>query len=119
MSLSSLLGKLHITLAPMNGAWSFFIGFDTMDINCIRKGANKETYSSIRVDFQYLVRPTSTKGRLILVLDTLVQHDLVIDMIGMPDSRFVFVLIVLLNQMLLTCTDVFPVHSTDNISIRG
>jgi hypothetical protein len=54
------------------------------------------------------VRPT--KGRLILVLGTLAQHDLVIDVIGMRDSRFVFVFIVLLNQTLFTCADVLPVR---------
>jgi hypothetical protein len=40
MSSSSLLGKLHITLAPMNGALSFFVGFDTTDVNRISNGAN-------------------------------------------------------------------------------
>jgi hypothetical protein len=71
-----------------------------MDVNRISKGANTKTYSSIRIDLQYFVRPT--KGRLIFVLGTLVQHDLVINMIGMQDSRFVFVFIVLLNQTLFT-----------------
>jgi hypothetical protein len=73
-----------------------------------------KTYTSICIDFQYLVlRPT--KGRLILVLGTLAQHDLVIDVIGMWDSRFAFVLIVLLNQTLFTCADVFPVRSVLDI----
>jgi hypothetical protein len=39
------------------------------------------------------------------------QHDLVIAMISMWDSIFVFVLISLLNQTLLTCMDVLPVRS--------
>jgi hypothetical protein len=42
-------------------------------------------------------------------------HDLVIDVIGMLDWSFVFVLIVLLNQTLFTCADVFPVHSVLDI----
>jgi hypothetical protein len=46
---------------------------------------------------------------------TLVQHDLVIDVIGMQDLRYVFVLIVLLNQTLFTCADVFPVRSVLDI----
>ena len=50
-----------------------------------------------------------TKGRLILVLVTLAQHDLIIDLIGMRDARLGFVFIVFLNQTLFTCTDVFPV----------
>jgi hypothetical protein len=62
------------------------------------------------MDFQYFVRPT--KGRLILVLSNLAQHDLVIDVIGMRDSRYVFVLIVLLNQTLFAyvrgCTPSLP-----------
>jgi hypothetical protein len=66
-----------------------------MDVNRISKGANTKTYSSIRIDLQYFVRPTKGRG-------TLVQHDLVINMIGMQDSRFVFVFIVLLNQTLFT-----------------
>jgi hypothetical protein len=72
-----------------------------------------KTYSFIRIDFQYFVRPT--KGRLILAVGTLAQHDLVIDVIGMRDSRFVFVFIVLLNQTLFTCADVLPVRSVLDI----
>jgi hypothetical protein len=72
-------------------------------------------YSSIHIDFQYLVRPT--KGRLILVLGTLAQHDLVIHVIGMQNSSFF--LIVLLNQMLFTCADVFPVCSMMELVIRS
>jgi hypothetical protein len=55
------------------------------------------------------VRPT--KGRLILVLGTLAEHDLIIDVIGMRDARIAFALIILLNQTLFTCADVFPVCS--------
>jgi hypothetical protein len=55
------------------------------------------------------VKPT--KGCLIVVLGILAQHDLVIEVIGMWDSRFLLVLIVLLNQRLLTCADVFPICS--------
>jgi hypothetical protein len=77
------------------------------DVNRISNGANTKTHSSIRFDFQYFVGPT--KGHLILVLGTLAQHDLIIDVIGMRDSRFVFVFIALLNQMLFTCADVLPV----------
>jgi hypothetical protein len=51
MSLSLLLGKSHITLSPMNGAWSFFAGFGTMDVKCISNGANTKMYSSICIDF--------------------------------------------------------------------
>jgi hypothetical protein len=57
----------------MNGVGYFFAWFDATDINRISRGANTKTYSSICIDFQYLVRPT--KGRLILDLGTLVQHD--------------------------------------------
>jgi hypothetical protein len=53
--------------------------------------------------------------RLILVLGTLAQHDLVIGLIGMQDSRFVFVFIVLLNQTLFTCADVLPVRNLSDI----
>ena len=113
MSSSSLLRKLHIALTPMNGVGYFFVWLDAMDVNRISDGANTKTYSSICIDFQYFVRPT--KGRLILVLGTLAQHDLVIDVIGMRDARFVFVLIVLLNQPLLTCADVLPVCSVLDI----
>jgi hypothetical protein len=76
-----------------------------MDVNCISNGANTKRYSSICIDFQCFVRPT--KGLLIFVLGTLAQHDLVVDVIGMQDLRFVFVFIVNLNQMLLACSDVF------------
>jgi hypothetical protein len=113
MSSSSLLGKLHIALAPMNGVGYFFVWFDATDVNRISNGANTKTYSSIRIDFQYFVRPT--KGHLILVCSTLAQHDLVIGVIGMRDSRFVLVFIVLLNQTLFTCADVFPVRSVLDI----
>jgi hypothetical protein len=59
MSLSSLLEKLHIALAPMNGVGYFFVWFDAMDVNRISNGANMlKTYSSIHVDSQYFVRPT-------------------------------------------------------------
>jgi hypothetical protein len=68
-----------------------------------------KTYSSICIDFQYLVRPT--KGCLILILSTLAQHDLIIDVMGMRDSRFVFVLIVLLNQTMFTCVNILPIYS--------
>jgi exo-beta-1,3-glucanase (GH17 family) len=111
-SSSSLLGKSHIALAPMNGVRYFFVWSDATDVNRISSnGANMKTYSSICIEFQYLVR--ATKGRLILVFGTLAQHDLVIDVIGVQDSSFVFVLIVLLNQTLFTCVDVFPGVSAD------
>jgi hypothetical protein len=115
MSSSSLLEKLHVALAPMNGVGYFFVWFNVTDVNHISKGADTKMYSSICIDFQYLVRPT--KGRLILVLGTLAQHNLVIDVIGMRDSRFVFILIVLLNQTLFTCADVFPVRSVLDIHV--
>jgi hypothetical protein len=50
-----------------------------------------------------------------LVLGTLAQHDLVLDVIGMRDLRFVFVLIVLLNQTLSMCVDILPVCSVLDI----
>jgi hypothetical protein len=57
MSLSSLLGKLHIALAPMNGVGDFFVWFDATDVNRISSnGANTRTCSSICIDFQYVVR---------------------------------------------------------------
>jgi hypothetical protein len=105
MSLSLLLGKLRIALSPMNGACSFLVGFDTMDVDCISDGANTKTYSSICIDFQYYVRPT--KGRLILVLHTLAQHDLVVDVIVMWDLRFVLDFVFLLNQTLLLCVRMY------------
>ena len=63
----------------MNGARSFFVWFDTTDVNRISDRANTKAYSSIRIDFQYCVRPT--KWCFILVLGTLAQHYLVIDVI--------------------------------------
>jgi hypothetical protein len=57
MSLSSILGKSHIALAPMNGVGYFFVWFDATDVNCISNGANTRTCSSICIDFQYVVRP--------------------------------------------------------------
>jgi hypothetical protein len=51
MSSSLLLGKSHIALSPMNGLWSFFVGFDTIVVNRISNGANMRMYSSIRIDF--------------------------------------------------------------------
>jgi hypothetical protein len=48
-----------------------------------------------------------TKGLLVLVLGTLAQHDLVIGVIGMGDLRIVLIITLLLNQMLLSCADVF------------
>jgi hypothetical protein len=68
------------------------------DVNCISKGDNTKMYSSVCIDFQYFERPT--KRHLILVLGTLAQDDLVIDMIDMWDSRLVLVLIVLMNKTL-------------------
>jgi hypothetical protein len=68
MSSSSLLGKAHIALAPMNGVVYFFVWFYATDVNRISNGANTKTYSSIRIDFQYFVRPT--KGRLKGLLPT-------------------------------------------------
>jgi hypothetical protein len=60
MSLSSLLGKFHIALAPMNRVGYFFVWFDATDVNHISNGANTKTYSSICIDFQYLVlRPVA------------------------------------------------------------
>ena len=73
MSLSSLLRKSHIALSTMNGARSFFVWFDTTDVNRISDRTNTKAYSSIRIDFQYCVRPT--KWCFILVLGTLAQHD--------------------------------------------
>jgi hypothetical protein len=107
MSLSLLLGKSHIALSPMNG---LFVGFDTMDVNCISSGANTKTYSSIPIDFQHFVRPSKGPSYLFSV-PLRNSHDLVIDVIGMWGSRFVFILTVLLNQILLTCMDIFPIHS--------
>jgi hypothetical protein len=106
MSSSHLPGKLHIVLSFMNGAWSFSVGFDRTYVNCNSKGANTKMCSSICIDFQYLVRPT--KGHLILVLGTLAQHDLVINVIGMQDLRLVLIFIVLLNQTLLTSAQWIP-----------
>jgi hypothetical protein len=42
MSLSSLLGKLHIALAPINGVGYFFVWFNATDVNCISNGAKNE-----------------------------------------------------------------------------
>jgi hypothetical protein len=107
MSSSFFLEKLHAALAPIDGAGYFFVRFDVTDVNSNSKGANTKMYSFIHIELQFLVRPT--RGPLILVLGTLVQHDHVIDVIGMQDSIFLFVLIVLPNQTLFTCADVFSV----------
>jgi hypothetical protein len=53
MILSSLLGKLHIALAPMNGVGYFFVWFYATDVNRISNGANTKTYSSMHIDFLY------------------------------------------------------------------
>jgi hypothetical protein len=57
MSSSSLLGKSHIALVPMNGVCYFFVWLYAMDVNRNSNGANTKTYSSIHIDFQYFVRP--------------------------------------------------------------
>jgi hypothetical protein len=88
-----LLGKLHIALAPMNGVQCLNIWLNVTDIDRIDDRANLETHGSILVDLQYLMR--STEGRLIFILGTLAQHNLVIDMIGMRDARLVLVCIIL------------------------
>jgi hypothetical protein len=59
MSLSSLLGKLHIALAPMNGVGYFFVWFDATNVNRISNGSDTKMDTSICIDFQYLVRPVA------------------------------------------------------------
>jgi hypothetical protein len=56
MSLSSLLGKFHIALAPMNGVRYFFVRSDSTNVNRISNGANTKMDTSICIDFQYLLR---------------------------------------------------------------
>jgi hypothetical protein len=63
-SLSSLLGKFHIALAPMNGAGYFFVWFDATDVNSISNGANTKMDTSICIDFQYLLRTLLAWARM-------------------------------------------------------
>jgi hypothetical protein len=54
MSSSSLLGKSHIALAPMNGVGYCFVWLYATDVNPISNGANTKTYSSICIALQFI-----------------------------------------------------------------
>jgi hypothetical protein len=77
----------------MNWVRCLNIRLNATDIDRISDGANLETHGPIHVDFQYLMR--STKWSLIFILGTLAQHNLIMNVIGMRDARFIFVCIIL------------------------
>jgi hypothetical protein len=80
---SSSLRVAYCTLPHEWSLESFLVGFKTTDVNLTSDRANTtNTYSSIHIDFEYCVRPTVGCLVLVLVLGTLAQHDLDIDMIG-------------------------------------
>ncbi len=102
------LGKSHIALAPMNGVRCFNVWVYSTDIDSIGDCANLKTHGPICVDLQYLMR--SAERTLIFVLGTLAQHNLIMNVIGMRDARFIFVCIVLLNQTFFTIADIFSIR---------
>ena len=108
MSLSLLLGKSHIALAPMNGVCWRSVWFQSTYVITVGDRANTKTYSSICVNLQYSMRPTV--GCFIFILGALAQHHLVVHGIGVWDSRFILILVVFLNDFLFSSADILPIR---------